>query len=468
MRIRKLISILAMVALLTSAFVACQPNIHPEDKPGASETIGPEKSSIRYTFTATERWSVVNDNDWMYVTPSAGLPGEAVITVHFEENSTMKGRAGAFYVIDGANTVMYSFTQPSVDIISTDNEMYYVPEEGGFVVRVRSNVDYTVTADVDWVTLPSSTSFKGEGAEEEIAFGVKANTKTTSRSGHLAFATADGKMLSVSVIQAAHVEVDWTRDFYKGVLGYRFTGDWCGFCPNLAYDVTRFNTEEPGRLNCICFYDANSVSRLRFNESSRYEKRFSVTGKPTLTLDERGFAFSVASPTFYQIIKAFCEEEKTSYKAQTAVSAQVLYSNGKVEVHPTVFVKEAGTYHLHVALMENGVVAAQTDYTNLYTASELENFEHGNVVRSYATKLLTGDEFSASEHSINAFNYTMEIPATVLDKNRLSVVVYVTRQTVSGPQAVEKLNYYRDHTEFVDNSVIVPVGQNVTLKYETK
>lgn len=454
--------------LVCVGLAACQPNIHPDESSASVTTVGSDKTSIEYTFTATSRWSVVNENKWMYVTPSAGLPGENKITVRFDENSTMKQRYGAFYILDGENTLMYSFVQPSIELISTDNEVYYVPEEGSFVVRVKSNIDFTVGTDVEWIVLPSPTSFSGSGAEEEIEFGLVANKKSSARKGNITFTTADGKMLQVGVNQAAHIDVDWTREFYRGVLGYRFTGDWCGYCPNLAYDVARFNSEEPGRLNCICFYDANSVSKLRFSESSRYEKRFAVTGKPTLTLDERGLAYNIASPTFYNIIKAFCNEEKASFKAQTAISAQVGFSGGKVEVHPTVFVKKAGTYHVHVALLESGVVAAQTDYTNLYSAAELAQFGHDNVVRAYATTMLTGDEFVATDRSINAFNYTMELPANILDRKNLSVVIYVTRANLSGPQAVEKFTYYHDHTEFVDNSIIVPVGQSSTLKYEAK
>lgn len=468
MRIRNLISGIVYTGFLCMGLVACQPNIHPEDTSLAVATVSPEKASIEYTFTATARWSVVNDNEWIFVTPSAGLPGEAKITVRIDENSTMKKRQGAFYILDGENTLMYSFVQPSAEVISTDNEMYYVPEEGSFIVRVKSNIDFNVSTDVDWIVLPASTSFSSSDVEEEVEFGLIANKKSSSRLGHISFTTGDGKSLQVTVNQAAHVEVDWTRDFYRGVLGYRFTGDWCGYCPNLAYDITKFNSEEPGRLNCICFYDANSVSKLRFSESSRYEKRFAVSGKPTLTLDERGLAYNIASPTFYNIIKAFCNEEKASYKAQTAINAQVGYSNGKIEVHPTVFAKKAGTYHIHVALLESGVVASQTDYTNLYTAAELEQFRHDNVVRAYATTMLTGDEFVATDRSIIAFNYTISLPSNVLDKNNLSVVIYVTRQSISGPQAVEKFTYYHDHTEFVDNSVIVSVGQSSTLKYEAK
>lgn len=468
MRIHKMISGLASMVLVCMGIVACQPNIHPEDTTSTTATISSEKTSVEYVFTAANRWSVVNENEWMYVTPSAGLPGEAKITVRFDENSTMKKRSGSFYILDGENTLMYSFVQPSVEVISTDNEVYYVPEEGSFIVRVKSNIDFKVSTDVDWIVLPETISFIGSGAEEEIEFGIVANNKQSSRKGHLTFTTVDGKNLQVTVNQAAHIDVEWTREFYRGVLGYRFTGDWCGYCPNLAYDITKFNQEEPGRLNCICFYDANSVSKLRFSDSSRYEKRFAVTGKPTLTLDERGLAYNIASPTFYNIIKAFCDEEKTSYKALTAINAQVSFTGGKVEVHPTVFVKKAGTYHIHVALLESNVIATQTDYTKLYTAAELEQFRHDNVVRSYATSTLSGDEFVAVDRSINAFNYTLDLPANVLDKNNLSVVIYVTRQSVSGPQKVEKLTYYHDHTEFVDNSVIVPVGQSSTLKYETK
>lgn len=452
-------------ALFALTFTSCEPNIVPSANL-ADATVEAKGGSFTYEFEAENRWSVVNDNPWIYVTPGAGLPGKATVTVKVSENDGLKSRSGNIYVLDGANTTRYGFSQACSDVISIDNDKYLVPENGSFIVRVSSNIKYSISTDTEWIVLPDVTEYDPKGEEMEHEFGLVQNPSTGDRDGKITFTTQDDKQLIVAVVQSGHVDVDWGKEFYKRSLAYRFTGDWCGYCPNLAYDLNKFKVENPGRLSVMCFYDANSNESLAFGSSGKYESRFNAADKPTLVMDERGYATGIASPGYYNVIKDVVAEDRAAFPAATAITLRSSISGGKISVSPTVYVKDAGDYHIHVALLEYGLVVAQSDYTGLYTSSELKNFVHDNVVRQYMTTLLTGDAFTARAQSLNSFNYTIEVPKNVVNSHKLQVAVYVTRAASGGPRSVSKFTYYKDRAEIVDNSVISPVGQSVALKYE--
>ncbi len=453
-----------MASLL--AIVSCQPNIFPEESSSTEHEISAEGEVATVSFTADNVWSVYNSYDWITVSPMGGVAGSGNLTITVSANKSMDSRTGEIYILDGPNTLMYKFNQACLDIITTDHKEYYVPESGEFTMLVKSTVPFDVSSSVDWISCSGATHFNGGSKEMTIHFDLASNTGNSKRTGKVILTAQDGLSTSVDVTQAAHIEIDWNKEFYKSVLGYRFTGDWCGYCPNLEYDIVNFSKAQPGRFNYISMYDAASSPKLSFNGSSRYETRFNVSGKPTIVLDERAMATSLSSPGYFDVIKAFCEEETASYPAVSCISAYSSIIDDKVSIHPVVYIKDPGTYHIHVALLENGIVAKQTDYTGIYSEDKLNKFVHDNVVRSFATKLLTGDEFTVGEKASQMFNFSMDIPKTVIDKKNLSIAVFVTRSVVSGPQSVSKTSYYKNFKEFVDNSIIIPVGQAADIKYE--
>ncbi|MCQ2147898.1 MAG: Omp28-related outer membrane protein [Bacteroidales bacterium] len=418
MRFRNII-IAIMMALLATV-VSCQPNIFPDDELNGVKVIAAEGEVSKITFTAENNWSVYNSNDWISVSPMGGIAGEGTLTVNVSANKSMDAREGAIYVLDGASTLMFKLSQGCLDIITTDHREYYVPESGQFTMLVKSTVPFDVAPSVDWITCTSGTHYDGGSKDLAISFNLSDNTGSNKRSGEIVLSADGGISTSVEVTQAAHVEIDWNKTFYKSVLGYRFTGDWCGYCPNLEYDIAKFSKDQPGRFNYISIYDASSTGKLSYSASSRYETRFNVSGKPTIVLDERGLATSLSSPGYYDVIKAFCAEEVASYPSETCISAYSSIIDDKVSVHPVVYAKQAGTYHIHVVLLENGIVAKQTDYTGLYTDAQLNKFVHDNVVRAHATKLLTGDEFTVGAKESQMFNFSIEIPKTVQDKKNLA------------------------------------------------
>lgn len=463
MKFRYIIGTVMMSLLLA---VSCQPNIIPDDPFEGVTLVSAEGEVSTVTFTAENNWSVYNSNEWITVTPMGGVAGDGTLTVNVSANKSMDARSGAIYVLDGSTTHMYRFSQDCLEIIMTDHREYYVPESGQFTILVKSTAAFDVASSVDWISCSSGSHFEGSSKDVSISFDLSENTGGSKRKGEVILTAEGGVSTSVEVTQAAHVEIDWDKTFFKGVLGYRFTGDWCGYCPNLEYDIASFSKEQPGRFNYMSIYDASSSGRLSYSASSRYETRFNVSGKPTIVLDERGLATSLSSPGYHDVIEAFCTEEVTSYPSVTCISAYSSVIDDKVSVHPVVYAKNSGTYHIHVALLENGIVAKQTDYTGLYSEDQLAKFVHDNVVRAHATKLLTGDEFTVGARENQMFNYSIDIPKTVLDKKNLSLAIYVTRPVVDGPQSVSRVSYYRNFNEFVDNSIIIPVGQTADIRYE--
>lgn len=458
----KILSILVAVVGL----VCCQPNIVPYTGPGSTLEVPAEGASYELELHVSNRWSIVNDNDWIYITPTAGIAGRAQFTVNVEPNTTLSDRQGMIYVIDGAKTLYYAFSQECLDIISTDNDTYRVPETGSFVVRVRSSVGFVLSTGTPWIHLPEKLSYEPQDGEIEVRIALEDNTLETEREGSILFTTLESENLTIRVIQSGHVEVDWTRTFYKRPLVYRFTGDWCGYCPNLEYDIATFNREEPGRLSVMCFYDLSSSPHLSYKYSTKFESRFSAFDKPTLVIDERGYCSGVASPGYLSVMKKEIEEEKSAFLTRTAIAVQTVVEGGKICIYPTVFIKDSGKYHIHVAVLESGLVVAQSDYTGLYTQAELSRFVHNNVVREYLTPLLVGEEFTAAKNSVKAFSYTADIPSSVENRKNMSVAVYITAALQQGPRTVPKFNYYKDRSELVDNSVIVNVGNSESLRYE--
>lgn len=445
---------------------ACQPNIKPEDNPGTMVEVNPNGESKTVVYQAADRWSIVNDSQWMSVSPNAGIAGKNEITVTFQKNATMKTRSAAFYVLEGDKTTMYSFEQKSIEIISTDNSEYNVPASGSFVIRVKSNMNYGISTSTEWIVLPEQTAYKGGSEEVQIEFGLLENKGTGNRYGSVKFTTSDGNSMNVAIIQAAKAEVNWSRDFFRGILGYRFTGDWCGYCPYLHWALEKIQDEEKGRFNVMCFYDRSSNASLSYSGTSKFFGRYGQDGVPAICLDERGVATGLRNTEFYSMLGKFMAEETESYKAVTAITASTSLKDDEINIHPTIYVKEEGRYNIHVALLENGVVVQQTDYTGLYTSSQLRKWEHNHVVRSYVTPELTGQEFNSERRSVHNFDFTVKMPSGVRDNSKVEVAIYVTRPTVSGPKAADMLTYYSNREFFVDNSIIIALGQSVNLKYE--
>ena len=98
-------------------------------------------------------------------------------------------------------------TITEIDALSISSLSQFSVEGGNEPVSVSSNVDWTVTEDIDWVSI-DTTSGSGDGS---INITVDENTTTSDRSGIITFNQVDGEISRTLTINQLGLEV---RDQY--------------------------------------------------------------------------------------------------------------------------------------------------------------------------------------------------------------------------------------------------------------
>lgn len=446
-----------ILAFLMFAVISCTPNIKNNYLIAA-----PEGDTLSYTYEAASDWSVVSTEKWFSVSPSSGKAGQVSLSISVSANVTSQPRKASFYIVDGPNNIVVEIGQDCVSAVMIEKDEYTVPMEGGeFRLKIGCNTAFTVSSDASWVSCPS-TKASSDYKEMDLVFGIEANPTEEPRSANITFA-GDGFSKTIVFNQQ--------RVFFKSVLVMRFTGTWCGYCTAAAKDLSDMERRSPGRANVLCFYNTNNgQGAIGTPEEGRISSYFGVAGYPTLVVDNRAYLSGMSVGKYLSGVEGLLGEMLESYPPATGISAKVNAASDKLEIDLEVFSKIAEDCTMYVYIIEDGVVAAQADYLNLYSQSQLANFVHNGVVRAYVTPLRggvpVGEPFKAEKFGRKKFHYSVDMPSNVLDAENVSVAAYVTRKPVDGPRSVKGVSYYTDNEYYIDNSVICPANASVDYKYE--
>ncbi len=328
-------------------------------------------------------------------------------------------------------------------------------------LTVNSNVDFEVTSDQAWA-VPTVTK---ASKDRVVTIALERNPSSEPRTATLTF-KGERVETKATLVQDGWIEIDWTKAFSKRVLGFRFTGTWCGWCPCLGKDIEALVAECPKEFAYMSFY--NESGSLSSASQSAYEKFYKISGFPTIILDNRG-GFSNLNETKtdtynYQTIANFITEAKTSYSPYCGLNVETSTKSGNVSVNGIVFSKEAFTGHVHVAVVESDLIAQQSDFKGVL--SDAKNAVHNNVVRGYVTTFSEGVEFTVSANGYASFSIDGVLPSNIEDKDNANIVVYVTRPAVSGTSSKVQYVTYRNYGEIVDNCVVCPLSGKVEVEYE--
>lgn len=419
-----------------------------------------EAGTASIEFDAPVAWKVVKDGStWLRVSPLNGAAGHGKVVLEYDANTELSYRNSNIVIIAGSSQTKYKVTQKCTEVFEVPTTEYGLTNQESLSVVVNSNIAFSVSTDASWITLPENPNFNGGVKATTVVFGIAKLEGSDERNGHITVTGNNGKSITINVSQNVA--------FYKRVLAYRFTGDRCPYCPYLAYAIEKYNEKQAGRMNVMCFYGQSfSTTAMVGNSCSSYESSFGITGFPTVVMDERGNGVGLSNANFLSLLTSFTTEMLESYPCVTGIDAKAEMSGDKVKISGNVYCIQPGTYHLHVAIMENGVKSAQSDATGLYTSTQLSNWTHNSVVRDHVTTKVNGQEIVFEAKGKKPFEFTADVPSKVKNKENISVAVYVTRPRVSGPKKASYMTYYNNRSEFVDNSVFVNLGESVELKYE--
>lgn len=241
------------------ANIICNPDyLAFEGKPDGAKKI---------TVTSDYDFTVEPSVDWLHLDVTSGLAGEKTeIMVTCDESVSSSLREGKLVIASADSKhsvpVIQSAAGQDVDpMISIDGNSRSINYKGQTVkVKVQTTIDYTVSSDVDWISLTPET--KTLIQKDEVTLYILENaSETETRTGHVTFGNEElGLQTVLTVEQGTHPGVpavfeddfSWLAPFnaqYADLNPGKKVGDTVGSdgsdsnAPN-AYTYAPFNTEE--------------------------------------------------------------------------------------------------------------------------------------------------------------------------------------------------------------------------------
>lgn len=241
------------------ANIICNPDyLAFEGKPDGAKKI---------TVTSDYDFTVEPSVDWLHLDVTSGLAGEKTeIMVTCDESVSSSLREGKLVIASADSKhsvpVIQSAAGQDVDpMISIDGNSRSINYKGQTVkVKVQTTIDYTVSSDVDWISLTPET--KTLIQKDEVTLYILENaSETETRTGHVTFGNEElGLQTVLTVEQGVHPGVpaifeddfSWLAPFnaqYADLNPGKKIGDTVGSdgsdsnAPN-AYTYAPFNTEE--------------------------------------------------------------------------------------------------------------------------------------------------------------------------------------------------------------------------------
>ena len=241
------------------ANIICNPDyLAFEGKPDGAKKI---------TVTSDYDFTVEPSVDWLHLDVTSGLAGEKTeIMVTCDESVSSSLREGKLVIASADSKhsvpVIQSAAGQDVDpMISIDGNSRSINYKGQTVkVKVQTTIDYTVSSDVDWISLTPET--KTLIQKDEVTLYILENaSETETRTGHVTFGNEElGLQTVLTVEQGVHPGVpaifeddfSWLAPFnaqYADLNPGKKIGDTVGSdgsdsnAPN-AYTTAPFNTEE--------------------------------------------------------------------------------------------------------------------------------------------------------------------------------------------------------------------------------
>ena len=180
-------------------------------KSDAAIVLSGEGSSEQVEFTATLDWKAVSDQEWLTVTPKAGLAGDASVTMSAEKNTLEESRNAIVTLTCGEDTKTIEVTQKQAGALLLTQSSIEVAAEGG-TVTITATSNSNATASVDVSAMSWITEVKTRALVEYIFnFEIAANESEMPRTGKIVFSNADGKSEVVTIVQEGmYVEPDVT------------------------------------------------------------------------------------------------------------------------------------------------------------------------------------------------------------------------------------------------------------------
>ena len=412
--------------------------------------VGAEGGTVDVTVTANIEYEYTINVDWITEVTTRNTTDRTHV-FEVAPNTESESRTATISFCGNETCHPFVITQAAAETdvyLDVDNVNISVAAEGTaspVTVNVTSNLPWNVASDAAWCEV-SPSSGENDGSFD---ITVSENVSYDSRIANITVSAVDGSLSrTIAVIQspAQREEGDdsWVEaEFVHRSLAFRFTADWCGFCPMMATAMSDAQKELPGKLEVISVHGGGSG--LACSASNTLANNYPIDGFPTGLVDGRTYIANYAIPVTTSLIVEAVNETESKYETVTAASWTSKVSGSQVTMDLSAYIKKAGSYKITALLVEDKVISYQADYNN----GASDAYEHNGIIRAALSNVLGEDVEVTEDAQVKTFTYSAELPSEC-NKDNVRVVVYIQRKD-------------SDNSYYVDNTASATVGKDKNL-----
>lgn len=315
--------------------------------------------------------TVIDDNDDDITSQSTIKVDDSAINGNiFTASEAADYEIKATYQSTTSNSVYVTVNAPvtlsSVELTLSSPSIFI-----GDILTLTATAVYTDNSSVD---ITSETEFYVDdvlisGNEytgvEESSIIVKAVFESTT-SSEFQVPVVDPSSLPASFSKKAVVE--------------DFTGTWCGYCPRVSYAASLVE-EQTDKVFVVGVHNGDQMANSFGNA---LENMYNITGFPTAYID-RDNTWNYPEPNN---INQALEAAEGTVDVGLAIESSLNGATLDITIHQG-FLQNMTNVKLLVFILEDGIIANQTNYTSYYGGSStIINFEHNGVLRYVATDIM--------------------------------------------------------------------------------
>lgn len=215
--------------------------------------------------------------------------------------------------------------------------------------------------------------------------------------------------------------------YQANVLVEDYTGTWCGWCPRVS-EAIRLLKQESDKISVVAIHVGDNMEIAAANTLT---STFGVNSYPHVKLN-RNSKWEGDQPNTLSVVTNLTNSpKKLGLALESTLDKRTLSLKTKVQ-----FGFPYNDLKLVVYILENGIIADQTNFTSYFSDLEVytagngnpisKGFTHDNVLRKSLTAVLGDNISSSSSKSGNTYEKTFsyEIPAG-FDVTDMEIVAFV-------------------------------------------
>ena len=328
-----------------------------------------DKSMFEVGETAT--FSVEDDEDDNITSQSTILvDGTAISGSAFTPSEAGNFEIKASYKSVTSNTIYVTANAPvplsSVDLTLSSTSIFI-----GNTLTITATAVYTDNSTVD-ITTESEFYVDDVLISGNEYIGVQKGTIEVKA----VFESTTSSLFQVQVLDPSILPTS----FSKKAVVEDFTGTWCGYCPRVSYAASLVE-EQTDKVFVVGVHNGDQMAN---GFGNALENMYNITGFPTAYID-RANTWTYPEPN--NVSQALNAAQGT-VDVGLAIETSLTGSNLDITISQG-FLQNMTNVKLLVFVLEDGIIANQSNYTSYYGgASTIINFEHNGVLRYAATDIM--------------------------------------------------------------------------------